>query len=384
MKILALTSIRSEYDLMSPLLARLREDPAVELRLIVGGAHSSPSFGNTYRQVEADGYDVLLRVESLLDADTASARVKGAAVLLLSVVDAVAGYTPDLILYAGDREEVLIGAMLGGYLGIPTAHLYAGDHASDGYVDNPVRHAASKLSTVQLVSTAEHAARLRAIGEPASRIFKIGSIALDRFVEVPADPEVAARVAGLRLEREPALFIYHPFGGEANRAGAIVGDAIAALVDAGLHVFVGAPNSDAGNRAVRDAIEQAATGPHCTVYGNLPGQDFVALFKSAALIVGNSSAGLLEAASIPIPAVNIGGRQRGRLAARNVVFVDADTDAIREGVARAASTQFRASLAGLVNPYGDGHSAERAHRLITSLDLTSLLAKPEDPLDERP
>lgn len=382
MKILALTSIRSEYDLMSPLLARLRDDPGVELRLIVGGAHNAPSFGSTHRHVEADGYDVLLRVESLLDADSPSARIKSAAVLLLSVVDVVSGYAPDLILYAGDREEVLVGAMLGGYLGIPTAHLYAGDHAADGYIDNPVRHATSKLSTVQLVSTAEHAERLRAIGEPASRIFVVGSIALDRFVDAPSVPGIAERVAGRPLDRPAALFIYHPFGEEAQRAGAIVGDAVGALVEAGFHVFAGAPNSDPGNRSVRDAITRAADGPHCTVYGNLPGEDFVALFKASALIAGNSSAGLLEAASVPVPAVNIGARQRGRLAAQNVIFVDAEPDAIREGVARAASPEFRASLADLANPYGDGRSAERAHRVLTSLDLPSLLAKPEDPLHD--
>lgn len=382
MKVLALTSIRSDYDLMSPLLVRLRDDADVELRLIVGGAHNSPSFGSTHRQVEADGFDVLLRVESLLDADTKSARLKGAAVLLLSIVDAVSGFAPDLILYAGDREEVLIGAMLGGYLGIPTAHLYAGDHAADGYIDNPVRHATSKLSTIQLVSTQEHHDRLRAIGEPEHRIFVVGSIALDRFADATTDTGVVDRVAGHHVERPAALFIYHPIGDEAQQAGRIVADAIDALVGEGFHVFVGAPNSDAGNRSVRAAIEQAATQPHCTAYGNLPNDEFVALFKAARIMAGNSSAGLLEAASIPIPVVNIGARQRGRLAGPNVVFVGTEGEEIRTGVAQAASAEFRAALAGMANPYGDGRSAERVHGLLTSLDLPSLLAKSEDPLDE--
>jgi UDP-hydrolysing UDP-N-acetyl-D-glucosamine 2-epimerase len=382
MKVLALTSIRSEYDLMSPLLARLRDDPAVELRLLVGGAHNSASFGATYRDIEADGYDVLLRIESLLDADTPSARIKSAAVLLLSAVDAVRGYAPDLILYAGDREEVLIGAMLGGYLGIPTAHLYAGDHAADGYIDNPVRHATSKLSTIQLVSTREHHDRLRAIGEPEDRIFVVGSIALDRFADATPVPGIVERIAGRPVDRPAALFIYHPFGDEAERAAEIVTDAVGALVEEGFHVFAGSPNSDAGNRAVRDAIQSAA-GEHCTVYGNLPGDEFVALFKSVSTMAGNSSAGLLEAASIPIPVVNIGGRQRGRLAGPNVLFVSAERDQIRAGIARAASAEFRAALVGMSNPYGDGRSAEAAHRLITTLDLTSMLAKPEDPLDDR-
>lgn len=382
MKILALTSIRSEYDLLSPLLFKLHQDPDVELKLVVGGAHNASAFGKTYKDIENDGFDILCRVESLLDADSPSARLKSATILLMSVIDGVRDYGPDLILYAGDREEVLIGAMLGGYLGIPTLHFFGGDHAADGHIDNPVRHATSKLSSCHMVSTAEHRQRLLALGEPSHRIFTIGNIALDKFVQSPPLPDILKQVSGFSLAKPAALFIYHPIKDELGREAQIVNAALDALTEAGYHVFVGMPNSDPGNAAIRAELAAAAQNRQdVTLYGNLPRDEFVSLFKACGLIAGNSSAGLLEAASLPIPCVNIGARQRGRLSADNVIFVDATPEAIAAGIQKATSPGFAGSLKGLINPYGDGHSAERAYKVIKSTDFQALLLKKEDPLD---
>lgn len=383
MKILALTSIRSEYDLLSPLLFKLQADIGVELKLLVGGAHNAPTFGNTYKDIEKDGFDILCRIESLLDADSPSARLKSASILLMSMIDAVRSYEPDLLIYAGDREEVLIGGMLGGYLGIPTVHFFGGDHAADGHIDNPVRHATSKLSTCHMVSTNQHHDRLKAIGEPESRIFTIGSIALDKFIQFEAIENITQIVSGRVIEKPAALFIYHPIQKEIGREALIITDAIGALIQAGYHVFVGLPNSDPGNSAVRDAIQAASKGQtHCTLYGNLPRDQFISLFKSCSIIVGNSSAGILEAASLPIPCINIGARQRGRFCAENVIFVDATSESIKAGVQRASSLAFTKTLEDMINPYGDGYSVDRAYNLIKTIDFKALLAKKEDPLDE--
>lgn len=383
MKILALTSIRSEYDLLSSLFSKLQNDPEIELKLIVGGAHNSATFGNTYKDIEKDDFDILCRVESLLDADTPSSRLKSASVLLISIIDAVRSYAPDVLIYAGDREEVLIGAMLGGYLGIPTIHFFGGDHTTDGHIDNPVRHAASKLSSLHMVSTQEHYERLRAIGEPENRIFNIGSIALDKFIESVEVKDIAKVVSGNSIKKLIALFIYHPIKDEVGLEYSVIDSAISSLNDAGYHVFIGSPNSDPGNSGIREAIKEVVEhNNNCTVYGNLPRDQFLSLFKSSSIIVGNSSAGILEAASIPIPCVNIGERQRGRHAAHNVIFVDAEPKAIKAGIELATNRDFINQLYKIKNPYGDGKSSQRAYELIKTLDLKRYISKKEDPLND--
>ncbi|MBM6551051.1 UDP-N-acetylglucosamine 2-epimerase [Marinomonas ostreistagni] len=383
MKILALTSIRSEYDLVSSLFKKLHLDPEIDLQLLVGGAHNSPSFGLTRKYIEADGFNILMSIESLLDADSSSSRLKSASILLMSSVDIVKRYSPDLIIYAGDREEIMIGAMLGGYLSIPTLHLFGGDHASDGHIDNPIRHAVSKLSTVHFVSNDEHARRLYAIGEPSRRVFNIGSVALDKFYDIDKNPSVVSKIAFKEVTRPLALFIYHPVEGELDNVESIVRDAINVLIEEGYHVFIGKPNTDYGNARIRNVIESFENNTdHLSVYSNLPRIDFVQLFKACSLIAGNSSAGLLEAATIPIACINIGERQKNRLCAENVVFVEANKESILSGVKKIKTIEFKAKLSKVINPYGDGQSSKQAYNLIKSINFQSLLLKTEDPINE--
>lgn len=383
MKILAITSIRSEYDLMTPLFFKLNNDKNIELKLLVGGAHNSSSFGYTCQDIKDDGFDILLEIESLIDADSKSGRLKSASVLLISAIDIVKAFNPDLIVYAGDREEVMIGALLGGYLGIPTLHLYGGDHAADGHIDNPIRHAVSKLSTCHFVSTEEHKKRLLNLKEPEHRIFNIGSISLDKFRLIAAKEGIVNDISRRVVFKPAALVIYHPIQEEVSDAPKIVSAILMSLVKFGYHCFVGLPNTDPGNSDIRKVIHTFESEcEDVTVYGNLGREDFISLFKMSSLIIGNSSAGLLEAASIPIPCINVGARQRGRSCGSNVLFVKAQCAEIEDAIKVASSEGFRNQVRQVSNPYGDGYSADKAYSLIKSVDFKSMLAKTEDPLYE--
>ncbi|GAB3414948.1 UDP-N-acetylglucosamine 2-epimerase [Massilia agilis] len=383
-RILALTSIRSEYDLMSRVYELLHRDSEVDLRLLVSGAHLSPSHGMTVRHIRADGFHVLAEVETLISADSPSSRLKTASGLLSGSVDLVRQFAPDVIVYAGDREDVLIGAMIGGFLGIPTAHFFAGDHAADGHIDNPVRHATSKLSSAHFVSIPEHKQRLLALGEAEQRVFVIGSVALDKFRLEPAldVTRILDKIGAKQhaLESPLAILIFHPIGAEADCAASYLTNAAQALIEAGYHVCLGAPNTDPGNFALLTALEQLARQEQVTLYKNLSRAEFVNLFRAAKIIVGNSSAGLLEAASLKIPAINVGARQRGRLCGANVLFTDGDKASVATAIQTARSSQFQSMLAGLANPYGDGYSSEAAAHLLKTVDFSSLLHKTEDPL----
>ena len=387
-KILALTSIRSEYDLMSRVYHLLDADPCVELKLLVSGAHLSPAHGMTVRNIYDDGFAILGEVETLISADSVSSRLKTAAGLLYGSIDLVRKFAPDVIVYAGDREDVLIGAMLGGFLGIPTAHFFGGDHAADGHIDNPVRHATSKLSSLHFVSIPEHRARLISLGEPANRIHVIGSVALDKFNSEPAlamSSVLTTMNAKKHAYTNPlAILIFHPVSEEADVASAYIRDAALALAGRGYHVCLGAPNTDPGNFVLQQTLEQLAQDERITFYKNLSRGEFITLFRNSKLIAGNSSAGLLEAASLKIPAINIGLRQRGRLCAANVIFTDGSVEQFNAALATAESAEFQERLRTLSNPYGDGHSAKVAAALLTSIDFAPLLKKPEDPLHANP
>lgn len=385
MRVLAFTSIRSEYDLMSGLYALLDSEPGVDFRLLVSGAHLSPRYGRSVDGIHRDGLPVLAEIETLVDSDSAASRLKTASNLLAASLDVVSDFAPDLIVYAGDREDVLVAAMIAGFLGVPSVHFYGGDHAKDGHIDNPVRHAVSKLTTMHMVSAERHRERLLALGEPDSRIRVIGSVALDKFKSEPHLDQVdLLKGIGAKegaLSSPLAVFIFHPLQEEIAASGDIVDSALKALVTMGYHVMVGSPNTDPGNFAIQESIDKWRQHSSVTVYGNLARREFINLLRSSELIIGNSSAGLLESASLKMSAINIGNRQKGRLHSGNVVFVQGDYDSIMEGLATVRSEEYKEALRDLKNVYGDGDSAARALDVILGTDFRKMLKKCEDPLD---
>lgn len=381
-KILGITAIRSDYDLMSGLYGLLHADPDVELRLIVAGAHLSPAYGRSVDLIRRDGFKILGEIESLIDGDSARARLKTASIFLQSAVDLVSNWNPDLLIFAGDREDVLIGGMLGTYLRIPTVHFFGGDHECDGHADSVVRHATSKLSTAHVVAIEEHRRRLISIGEHPSRIFVCGSIALDKFRQFKpmSTPELFAKLPdGKKLEGY-ALVIFHPVDAEDQLAGEHYENILLALKDHGIPVAGSYPNTDPGHSRIVQVTERYEADTDCWFFKNLEREWFLSLYKHARFIIGNSSSGILEAASIPLPAINVGLRQRGRLAGENVLFCDPDRGAITESISRALQPSFRKSVSRMTNLYGDGYSVEKAYRYIKGTDFASMLFKTEDPL----
>lgn len=383
-KVLGLTSIRSDYDLMSEVFRHLNQDPDIELKLLVSGAHLSPAFGHTVDLIAHDGFDILCEVETLISGDTKAARLKTASGLLSGSIDIIRSYAPDVIIYAGDREDVLVGATIGAFLGIPTVHFFGGDHAADGHVDNPIRHATSKLSTAHFVSLDEHRQRLLKMGEAPERISVIGSVALDKFVsEAPLDKHVLLEKMGAKAHaaNHPlAILIFHPVDQERARASDYINNATKALIDQGFHVLIGAPNSDPGNAALVATILQLDKLPQVTYYRNTSRSLFVNLMRHASLMLGNSSAGILEAATVKLPVINIGERQKGRMCGVNVIFTDGDMASIARALSQLQTPAFKEQMNVLVNPYGEGRSASIAASLLKNTDFNAIVMKSEDPL----
>jgi len=382
-KIVAFTAIRSEYNLLSALYKLLNEDPDIELKMIVSGAHLSKTYGYSIKDIESDGLEILARIETLIDSDSRASRIKSGAILLHNSIDIVAHFNPNLIIYAGDREEVIIASLIGGYLEIPTMHFFGGDHVKDSHIDNPVRHATSKLSTIHMVSHNDHAQRLVLMGELEDRVYNIGSIALDKFINEPIQSKSEIRKyfeINHGLDNF-AVVIFHPIPKERGLSADIFENILLSLKERGIYAFVSYPNIDPGNREIIKIIDKYQNDVNFLFYRNQPRNIFISIYKNAAFIIGNSSSGVLESASIPIPAINVGYRQTGRLSNENVLFVNGEIDSIVSAIDKVQSKEFEKIIQNVKNIYGDGHSSEKALNIIKNIDFNSLLFKDEDILE---
>ncbi|OGR69937.1 MAG: UDP-N-acetyl-D-glucosamine 2-epimerase, UDP-hydrolysing [Elusimicrobia bacterium GWD2_63_28] len=378
-KILALTGIRSEYDLVWSLLKKLASDPVFDSGVIISGAHMSPLHNYSWRHVAADGFRVAAKIENLIYSNTAAGKAKSTAVLVHDLAQVLSSETPDLLLVTGDREEPIAGALAATYLGIPVVHLCGGDNTCPdmGDVDESVRHAVTKLSHIHLTMAESHSERIRMMGEESWRVFTVGNGGLDRLRL--AKKYSAAEMTGLLgpdIRRKYIVLIYHPLSSE-TQPYANMRTCLDACLEAGCPVFVGSPNSDPGWQEVQRAIDEVSSNPLVHPYRNLERRAFVTLLGGAAALVGNSSLAFHEASYIGLPAVNAGQRQKGRLHGNNVVFCPLEPEALVKAVKRAVfDGKYRSRVSCGTSPYGDGHMAEKALRVLKNLPgREKLLAK---------
>lgn len=372
-----LTGIRSEYDILAPVIAAVDATGGLAAGVIVTGAHLTGRHGNSVRQIEADGFRIAARIESLLASDSLAGRVKGAGLQLLGLTDLFARERPDFVVVMGDREESMTGALAALYHHIPVVHLGGGDHAEDGNVDNPVRHAVSKLAHLHMATTELSARRLRALGEEDWRIHVVGASGLDRLVSTPRmERAELERALGVDWSGEPyAVLLYHPTITDFAEARAHVDAVCDSLAQSGLRVAAMAPNTDPGSDAVAAGLQDfARRSDQVKLFGFLEREVFVNLLRHAAVMVGNSSAGILEAPTLGLPVVNIGRRQRDREHAENVTFTGYDRAEIVAAIRRATTDQaYRARVAECRTPYGDGTASRRIADILARTEIDARL-----------
>jgi UDP-hydrolysing UDP-N-acetyl-D-glucosamine 2-epimerase len=384
MKILAFTGIRSDYDVMSSLYRKLHNCKSVDLQLVVSGTHLSKAHGYSIKQIYDDKFNIIAKIKSLPDFDTKATRVKSAAELFAKSIDVVEHYKPDLILYAGDREDVIVAGIIAVYLAIPSIHCYAGDHGTSGHVDNPIRHATSKLASAHFVTMEEHKMRLVSMGEARKRIFVTGNFALDNFkhFEPFGVDRIENQLNAPSLRDGFALLIYHPAPDELGELETNYRNILDALASKKIKTFVGYPNSDEGNSRIINVFEDYQDNSNFIFYKNLDRELFLSIYKRSKFIIGNSSSGICEAASIPIPAINIGTRQENRHAGLNVISCRASKNDICLAIEKATNNCFLEEVKRMENPYGHGDSSQLAFDIIMGTNFDELLLKTEDPIKE--
>lgn len=365
-RICYVTGTRADYGLMASTLKEIMAHPALSLSILATGMHLSPKYGLTVREIEADGFHLCGRVETPVDQPSGAAMVRGIGIMLQAFVDILSAQAPDAVLLLGDRGEMLAGALAALHLNIPVIHVHGGERS--GTVDEPVRHAISKLSHWHCVATEQSRERLLRMGEAPQQVVVTGAPGLDGLTALAVRDRVTlCEDVGFDATRALALMVFHPVVQEAPQAGGQAAAILDALVDAGTQVLALMPNADAGGDAVRATLAHyAERNPEVRVLTHLPRPDFVSWMAAADFMVGNSSSGIIEAASFGTPVINVGLRQHLRERNANVCDVVAEPQALALAVREALA---RGRLAP-ANVYGDGHAGARIVALLVALRAT--------------
>ena len=374
------TTSRADYSHLYWPLRELSVHPEVDLAVFVLGAHLSPDFGSTVKEIERDGFPIQARIECLLNSDTDTGMAKTIGLAILGLADALTAWRPDILLLIADRYEMLAPASVALALRIPIAHIEGGE-ISQGAIDDHVRNALTKLAATHFTSTPTARRRVISMGEEPGRVHHAGAPSLDHLTRsVLLNRNTIETQLGITLTPPTILAAWHPVTILRNTNAEA--DAFFAVLAAapGQLIFV-YPNADAGSHALIQRTRQlAAARPNTHIYVNLEAITYWSLLANVTCMIGNSSSGIMEAASFALPVVNVGMRQQGRERARNIIDAPAETEAIQAALHRALSPEFRNSLAGMENPYGNGTAAQTIARVLTTVPLEGLLIKQPTPI----
>lgn len=370
-KIAVFTGTRAEYGLLYWLLKDIQAHSSLELQLLVSAMHLSPEFGMTYKQIESDGFKITEKVEMLLSSDSAVGTVKSMGLGVIGFADALNRMKPDLLIILGDRFEALAAAQAAMILRIPIAHIHGGE-ITEGAYDDAIRHAITKLSLLHFTSTDAHRNRVIQLGEHPNRVFNVGAVGLDHLqrTELMSINNLSASL-DFNLDKPYFLVTYHPVTTASEPAKESFLNILQALEQFPSHqIILTYPNADDGGREIIPLLEEyAAKRPERVLAIPSLGQKrYLSAVKHAQAVVGNSSSGIIEVPSFKIPTINVGERQRGRMAAKSVMSCPPTTQAI----SKTLSSSLKNDFSKVINPYGKGQASEAILREVLKADLSAI------------
>lgn len=376
-KICVVTGTRAEYGLLRWVMEGIRQSPVLDLQLIATGMHLSPEFGLTVNAIEDDGFHVDRKVEMLLSSDTAVGVTKSMGLGMIGFADALAELKPDLMVVLGDRYELLSAAASAMVARIPIAHLHGGE-TTQGAFDEAIRHSITKMSHLHFVAAEEYRRRVIQLGEEPERVYNVGGLGIDNILRLKLlTREELEEALDFKLAPRNLLITFHPVTLEHGTSARQMDELLAALSeleDAGL-IFT-MPNADTEGRVLFEKIEAfCAQHPHARAYTSLGQLRYLSCLQHVDGVVGNSSSGLLEVPSFKKGTINIGDRQKGRLRALSVIDCDPKRDAIKAALEKMFSSEYRAHLPMVENPYGNGDASDTIIKTIEKKELHGILKK---------
>jgi len=376
-KVCVVTGTRAEYGLLRWVLQELKDSAAVELQVLATGAHLSPEFGLTYRDIERDGFAIDAKIEMLVSADTCTGTSKSMGLGLIGISEALSRLAPDLVVLLGDRFEVLVAATAALVAGIPVAHLHGGE-TTEGAIDEAIRHSVTKMSHLHFVAAEEYRRRVIQLGEQPERVFMVGGLGVDAITRLKfMDRKDLENSLDFPFAGKNLLVTFHPVTLEGDASPQQMTELLEALHTlTDTHLIITMPNADAGSRELARLVDGfVASHPNARAYTSLGQLRYLSCLRLVDGVVGNSSSGLAEAPSLGIGTVNIGDRQRGRLKASSVIDCLPQRGDILTAIEKLYTPGFQRTLLETRNPYGDGGASLRIIRILEEHPLDELLKK---------
>ncbi|WCG37230.1 UDP-N-acetylglucosamine 2-epimerase [Aerococcus urinaeequi] len=352
-KICVVTGTRSEYGLLYPLIKRFYEDEEVELQLIVTGTHLSPEFGMTVKLIEFDGFPISERIEILLSSDTAVGISKSIGLGMISFGEAYERLQPDMIVLLGDRFEMLAASIAALISKIPISHIHGGE-LTEGAYDDSIRHSITKMSTLHFTSTEEYRKRVIQLGESPERVYNVGALGIEniRNMELLTKEELSEKLK-FKIDDTLLLVTYHPVTLEKDSSVLQFEELLKALEDFKGTIFFTRANADNGGRAINKMLDEFVNNHSNKVkaFSSMGQLQYLSAMKSADIVIGNSSSGIIEAPSFKVPTINIGNRQKGRIQSDSVINASCTQQDINQAIKLALSKSFKEKVNSANNPY---------------------------------
>ncbi len=376
-KICVVTGTRAEYGLLYWLLKEIVADKDLELQLIVTGMHLSPEFGLTYKEIEKE-FKIDRKVEILSKNDSPSGICNSIGLASISFGRTFEELKPDMLIVLGDRYEILAVSIASMINRIPIVHLHGGE-ATEGLIDEAIRHSITKMSHLHFTATDEYKNRVIQLGEDPSRVFNVGGMGIENIKRLKLlTKDEFEKSIDFKLNKKNILVTFHPVTLENSTAKEQFKellDAIDELEDTNI-IFTKA-NSDTDGRVINTMIDEyVAKNSHKSIAFTSLGQlRYLSALQYVDAVVGNSSSGLAEAPSFKIGTINIGDRQKGRIKASSVIDCEANKDSILKTFNKLYSNEFKETLKTTINPYGNGCASKKIVEILKSVDLENILKK---------
>ena len=358
--VVVLTTSRADFSIYQPVLRALEAHPDIAPSLLVTGMHMSEAFGYTFTEVEKSGWPIAANFPCLVDGDEAKDIGVSMGRATEAMATALAEIDTDLLVVLGDRFEMAAAALAAVPRGLPICHLHGGEE-TEGAMDNVLRHMLTKISHLHCCATELAASRIRQMGEAPERVIVSGAPALDNIAAVPrlSRAELASQF-GLPESGAFALITYHPVTLDLAATETEIAALFEVIKETGIHCVFTAANADTAGRALNTKIENfVAETEGQMLIGHMGAKGYYSAMEHAVMMIGNSSSGVLEAASFGLPVINIGDRQKGRETSANLIQTDGTVEALKDAIEKARSDDFRAQSAERENVYGDGNAADK-------------------------
>ena len=376
-KICIVTGTRAEWGLLAPLAHKIHNDSNLELQIIATGMHLSTEFGLTYRDITLP---INKKCEILLSSDTPIGLCKAMGLAQISICEAYNELKPDIIVVLGDRYEIFACVASAMICRIPVAHLHGGE-ATEGLIDEGIRHSITKMSHLHFVATEAYKKRVIQLGENPSRVFNVGGFGIDNIVSLDfLDKPSLESSLNFTLRDKNFLITFHPVTLEnatAQEQFKALLDALKSLstrYDMG-YIFTKA-NADTDGRIINDMIDEfVSTHSNAIAFTSMGQLRYLSTMRFVNAVVGNSSSGLGEAPSFKVATINIGDRQKGRIKADSVIDCKPSCKEILQSCEYAMSKEFQTILQNVKNPYGEGGASQKALEILKSYPLEGILKK---------